>query len=315
MEKILSKNQLLLILNKVFEPYLFFILGAGTSYKLVPVTSEMRNEIKKTYAETGIYPVSKQEGSELFKRVIGEIDNKRNDIKEFILSLMPGPSLDLLVQKALYLPFQKAKPSQYAIFDLIPSPAILFNFNLDGLASIYCSNRHIIETPHGSIDFEIVGSPNFYDWLEFTSEFESYIAYLRYKLLPGPEPKDITRRFSYSNAKNFFPNAKRVIIIGYSFGMYKGKFDDIESFDFFIELLKNYPKEIILLDKNPYELTERINEKLKNSLAIPIPVRWEILTQCILRLYYKYKCYSYRDFFKNIDFIIKDYYLALEKEY
>ena len=71
--------------------------------------------------------------------------------------------------------------------------------------------------------------------------------------LPRPEPKWITRRHQYDLARSYLMQRGRfLLLVGYSFGRQpSGGIDDRESFEFFREILKRFPRRIVVVDPFP----------------------------------------------------------------
>lgn len=147
-----QKKLLRALLCAMSQPWTFYVLGAGASYGLLPVTQKMKRFIEDEYHNIGVYLTSPAPHTPLFKRVIGHIQESETNIRTLLLRHMPLSTLDFLTQRALWTPIQKVAPPQYRVFEMFGSPSTLFNFNLDGLAYVYCRNCHIVLEPHGRID-------------------------------------------------------------------------------------------------------------------------------------------------------------------
>jgi hypothetical protein len=264
------------------QPRTFYVLGAGASYGLIPVTKSLRQIIKAEYHSVGVYPVTRASSSPLFERVIGEIAPYEDDLQEILLTHMPEEALDFLAQRALWRPSSDVNPPQYAVFEFVPASATFFNFNLDGLASLHCSHRHIVLEPHGRIDVPWLEHEGYQDLLEGTVVYEVRVPHLAPKLLPGPEPEDITRGPSYTEAQKLFRHAQAMIILGYSFGQRSTIFDDKQSFEFLAALLKSHPRPVLVISTTPAELTERLRDRLSTYNVHSISLRWELFSGLLL---------------------------------
>lgn len=263
----------------------FYILGAGTSYGLIPITKDIKTIIENKYhQDIGVYPITPQLPSILFERIFGLISSDEQDIQKILLSRMPQGTLDLLVQWALKPKKNNIIPPQYAIFKKVGFPSTLFNYNLDGLASRYCSSRHIVIEAHGRIDHPLFEMDSFNQLLEETAIYEIKIPYLTPKLLPSPEPKNITLGLNYTRARKLFFQALSVIIIGYSFGEQSIGLDDAESFKFFVSLLKSQPRPVFILSPSPYQLAEHLCDSLSSDDVFPIAIRWELFSSLVITM-------------------------------
>lgn len=256
----------------------FYILGAGTSYGLVPTTRLLRDGVARMYRGIGVFPDENQSKTPLFQRVIAPY--KRYDFEESLLGTLSYQMLQALAQKLLYVPSVKPIPSQYAVFEVVPSPATIFNFNLDGLASVYLKNRHIVLTPHGTIDRDLVSNPIYKELLKDIA-WGIEIPLSNPDVFIEPEPQSITNSLPYQHAMKLFPTSSAVILIGYSFARFHYSRDDFESFEFFSDLLRRYPKPTFIVDPFPDEVSELLSERTKSRSILPIPAKWEPLASAI----------------------------------
>ncbi len=259
----------------------FFILGAGSSYGLVPTTPELRERIKKAYWSVGSFPVSPVEPTPLMRRVIGSFQGPPWDIAEAVLSSIRPWTLEALVQQALHLPTGSPIPPQYSVFGVVPSPAFIFNYNVDGLATTYCGSRHAVLTPHGTIDRTLLGHPDFKEFLQYLADLEVPIPFRSRPLLPQPEPHEITNSFFYRAAFDLLPRCHSVVLIGYSFGRFGQTHDDSESLEFFAELLARNPKPIFVIDPAPGAVVEALGSRAGNCRITPVRALWERLAGAI----------------------------------
>lgn len=266
----------------VAQPRTFYVLGAGASYGLIPVTTGLRNIIEKEYHSIGIYPAVKEHPSPLFERMIGTIPSHEQDIRRQLLTHMPHGALDLLTQRALWRPKTDLIPPQYGFFELTPSPATIFNFNLDGLASLHCAHRHIVLEPHGRIDDLWFERADFKALLEGTIAYGLSLPHLSAKVLPSPEADGITLRPPYVKAQALLPYARAIIILGYSFGQRSNEFDDSNSLEFFVTLFKRNPRPILVISPTPLELVERLRDRLQTSNVHDVPMRWEVFSGLLM---------------------------------
>ncbi len=278
----LTEKTLRRLLWAMAQPRTFYVLGAGASYGLIPVTKDLRRIIKAEYHSIGVYPVTRASWSPLFERVIGEVSPYEDDLEEILLTHMPHEALEFLAQRALWRPSSDVVPPQYAVFEFVPAPATLFNFNLDGLASLHCSHRHVVLEPHGRVDVPWLEHEDYRELLEGAVVYEVRVPHLTPKLLPGPEPEDITLGPSYTEAQRLIRRARAMIILGYSFGQRGTTFDDTQSFEFLAALLKNHHCPVLVISTTPAELTERLRDRLSTYDVHSIPLRWELFSGLLL---------------------------------
>lgn len=264
------------------QPHSFYVLGAGASFGLVPTTPQLKSFVAEKYREIGIYPTEPAYRSALYERIIGNFPSYVQDVGQLLLRNIAKGTLDLLVQRGLWRDLHGMIPPQYEVFNLLGYPATIFNFNLDGLGSAYCELKHIVLEPHGTIDRYWLTDRNYKELLEETSIYNLKLPHITPKILPSPEPSAITSTQAYIFGRRLFRLAPAVLLIGYSFGRYNDTFDDAESFEYFVDLLKMYPRPVFVLSPSPDELVELIQQRLSSYDVYPIAVRWEILSSTIL---------------------------------
>jgi hypothetical protein len=232
--------------------------------------------IATEYHAVGIFPAMPASPSPLYQRVIGNPDRE-----DWLLESIRPAALHLLVQKALYKAATSIVPPQYAIFDVVGRPATLFSFNLDGLAKSYCGDKHVVIEAHGSIDPFWFDRTDWETWREAVVAFDVQLPDLMPKLLPSPEPRHTTESHSYLAARRLFQRAPAVLF-GYSFGNRGGRFDDAESWEFFIDLLKVHPRPVFVLPPVPEALAYLLRQRLSSRHVFGLPVRWEIFTSLLV---------------------------------
>ena len=270
------------LLQTMRQPRTFYLLGAGTSYGIVPTTQEMRQRIVDAYHDVGVYDVTPAPPSALFDRLIGEVRDE-TDLREMLLTHMPHAVLDLLSQHALWTPNRTVVPVQYALFDIVAAPATLFTFNLDGLASAYCRRRHEVLEPHGVIDHPWFDDDEIYrELLDGAAWYGVAAPHLTPKVLPAPELPDVILGAAYVRARQVFPRSRALIVAGYSFGDRGGILDDAPSFEFFASVLQAHPRPVYIVSGNPYELAERLRECVRSDAVYPLALRWERFTGFLL---------------------------------
>jgi hypothetical protein len=164
---------------------------------------------------------------------------------------------------------------------LLNGIGVFFNFNLDGLASRHLDRRHVVLEAHGSIDHEFANDA---DLIDATVAYDLEVPRIRHKILPGREPLTVTQGNAYRGALALFPRASALIFIGYSFGQFQGRIDDIESFLFLMELEKMHRKPVCVVGPSPGDVAERIESEIREKLVTEVPARWEILAAAIERV-------------------------------
>lgn len=307
-------NQLRLLrglLWAISQTRTFYILGAGASYGLLPITQDLRRNIESAFHSVGVYQTAPATHGQLFERLFGNISKNEPNIRKLLLTHMPPGALDFLVQHALSPSIDGIIPSQYAVFDVVGAPSTLCNFNLDGLASKYCGHRHDVLEMHGRVDSALAEKTRFSDLLEATVVYGVCFPHITPKLLPQVEPATITHWPVYSQAGELFKYARAVVILGYSFGQRSGGFDDIHSFRYFVSLLKSNPLPVFVVSPTPYDLAELLRDALSWRYVYGVALRWEFFSAAVLANVGSFGRIgkNWRDILRHI---IRDYEAALD---
>lgn len=294
------------------QPRTFYVLGAGTSYGLIPITQNMRRVIEFDFHSVGVYQTTPAPHSQLFDRIFGIIPQHERDIRKVLLKHIPPGALDLLAQRALWRPSDSVVPPQYAVFDVVGSPATLCNFNLDGLASIHCSHRHYVLEMHGRIDSVRFARMNYDNLREATIVYGLHLPHLTPKLMPQVEPENITLQPAYTRAKDLFPYAQAVIILGYSFGQRSDGFDDRYSFEYLASLLKFNPRPVFVVSPTPHDLAELLRDTLSWRHVFGLALRWELFSGSVLANVNPMHGMRTKELDINVDSVIRSYETALD---
>jgi hypothetical protein len=272
------------VLWAMSQPRTFYVLGAGASFGLVPMTPQLGSFVEREYHKIGIYPVSRASRSPLFERIVNATRVDGGDYRRALLwNIAPG-TLDLLVQRGLWRSTDGSVPPQYAVFDVVGQPSTIFSFNLDGLASAYCCTKHCVLEPHGRIDRSWIEARDYDAWLHATAAYDLVLPNVMPKLLPSPEPSGITETYAYSLGRRLFTQCRVLVLVGYSFGRMKNTFDDAESFEYFVDLLRTRPRPTLILSPSPDELVDLLQQQLHSRRVFGFPVRWELLSRIVLSI-------------------------------
>ena len=176
------------------------------------------------------------------------------------------------------------KFDQYIVFNKAKSGSVIFNFNVDGLASRFC-RKHYVLYPHGIIKPNIVCSEKWDEIIEICLEYSIEPPMFPNLLYPQREPLGITNNIQYQHARILYPFTDCVVLIGYSFGFDGINMDDWDSFDYFINLFNIDKKTIIIIDPfRSEEIVAMLSEELKRNDIYGIPAFWNHLSSAILEL-------------------------------
>lgn len=175
-------------------------------------------------------------------------------------------------------PFEPKAPSQYAVLRRC-APGVIFSFNVDGLAGFYLRDFHFVFEPHGSVDRFWTRNTEFHERLEWS--LDEWLPPVRPKILPGPEPSFITSTRAYLDARPHLRTAPAVIILGYSFGTFRGRMDDIESFEYLIENQSRARSPILVVSPDPEPTVAHIEDRLRCERVRPIVIYWDIFSSVL----------------------------------
>lgn len=279
------------MLKAFASKYGFYVLGAGASARIMPTTSELGAKSGQRFINFGIYPAISEEPDDVFDRIINSSLSQFDPFQAALLKHIPIPAVHALVLQQLAPPNHINRIDQYLVFNLCNKPSFFFNLNVDGLANRYCIG-HIVVDPHGTVP-SFIARPSFWDLIiAWAMEYEIQPPLIGDILLPSREPKDITNRIAYKKALKYFPLSKSLILIGYSFGTFSSSRDDAETFEFFCEMLRMYPKPVIVVGLNPEGIAAAIQEAIRQRSVYSIPAYWNHLSRALLEVAYNYRCYN-----------------------
>lgn len=270
------------VLDSFQTQHISYIIGAGASAGIMPTTSKLKEKTVNYWKDMDSYPVEATRHHAAYERLIGNpYDNYGNDLISSLLDLMPNNSAELIAYYHLSPILTTQTPSQYYIFNFVVRPSVFFNFNLDGLLSYFCRG-HVIFEPHGRT------KPNLSADNETASVIRTLVEHgIRHPALDNvvllrPEPSDITNCQEHLRFANLVKFSKYLTIIGYSFSKYMGQLDDIESFLFLMERVKHYRLKVIIIDPNPYEISELIGNSTGTTSIYPFPVYWDVFSKIVV---------------------------------
>jgi hypothetical protein len=261
----------------------FYLLGAGASAGLVPLTRELKKAIVARYRSFGLYPGERVGPDPVFERVIGDPADGTDHITAALLPYLFPTALHAMVLQQLALPSNTLIVDQYVLLSLAAKPSTFFNMNVDGLARRYCPGHYVLE-PHGRIPPKLVRSSRWNKLIDVLLEFGFRAPKPPGVLLPQPEPISITDRTAYSAARTLFHTGRYMVVIGYSFGKSArhDTFDDVETFEFFRELLRGTGKTVLVLSPEPEFVGYLCREAMRKDSVHELPVYWNHLSTAIL---------------------------------
>ena len=293
------KNGLAILFDAFDYPLSFYVLGAGASAGIVPMTAQLRENIVNRFISFGSFPAESFKHDDVFLRVIGHSKDYPDVFTSWKLQHLYPSAVHAMVIKELTPPELIDEAHAYEIFMLIKRPSTIFNINVDGLAEIYCIGHFLLE-PHGRIPIELIRSP-FWDWyIDALLDYGFSIREIPGLILPMPEPYHVTSTPAYSKAALLLKKARFVLFIGYSFGYFDPtqSFDDFETFEFFRELLRHYRnhrKDILIISPDPEMIGRAIEESICSSNVCTMPFYWNYLCKAIKENIYEFKLKRFND--------------------
>lgn len=244
------KKGLAILLDAFDCPFSFYVLGAGASAGIVPMTAQLRENIVNRFISFGSFPAESFQHDDVFLRVIGHAKDYPDFYTSWKLQHLYPSAVHAMVINELTPPDYIEEAHAYEIFMLIKRPSTIFNMNVDGMAEMYCVGHYLLE-PHGRVPVELVRSPFWDFYIDALLDYGFNVKEIPGLILPTPEPYHVTSTPAYSKAALLIKQARFVLFIGYSFGYFDKtqSFDDFETFEFFRELLRhyrNYRKDILI---------------------------------------------------------------------
>jgi hypothetical protein len=256
------------VLDALTSLSLLVVSGAGLAVPIIPPTNTLAWQLAENYLKLGSYPASAPSRSELKDRLlpppkalftsnradsIGSAPVKLQGWQGQLLFTASDETLSALFQVQIYRPLKSMPPPNYRIFGYVQPSVLFFDFNNDALLANYCEPPHIVLNPHGNIDRRFIEHPEFDLFFHAATEYGLLLPNFSQIWFPRPEPKWITRRQQYNLARCYLiQHGQFFLLIGYSFGHQpRGGIDDIESFEFFREILKRFPRQIVVVDPSP----------------------------------------------------------------
>ncbi|MGD0671516.1 MAG: hypothetical protein ABSB13_05525 [Candidatus Binatus sp.] len=250
---------------------LFVVSGAGLAIPVIPPMDVIVRLGISAYHQIGSYPARQAPQTEIRERLLPprSLFDHAERWKGFLLCGVYDEALAAFFQRHIYRPIEESAPANYRIFNFVPPPAVLFDFNTDALLANYCEPPHIVLNPHGAIERRIIEHPEFEQFLRAAAEFGLALPNSSGLWLPGPELKTITRRNEYKFATERLSRpAEFLLLIGYSFGRQpNGNIDDDESFEFLGELLKRFHRQIVVVDPCPEHVSGLFEDRLRQRIC------------------------------------------------
>jgi len=278
-----TAEQIRPVLDALTSPSLFVVSGAGLAVPIIPPMSILAWQLALAYLQLGSFPAGIASRSELRDRLLpapkalftgnrvdylGDAPAKLDGWQGQLVLTASDEALSALFQVKIYRPLKSSTPSNYRIFGYVQPPALLFDFNNDTLLANYCKPPHIVLNPHGKIDRRFLEHPEFDLFFHAATDYGLQLPNFSQIWLPRPEPKWITQRHEYNLARYYLTQRGHfLLLVGYSFGRQpSGGIDDAESFEFFREILKRFPRRIVVVDPSPEHVAGLFEDALRQRI-------------------------------------------------
>lgn len=281
-----------------------FILGAGASAG----TSASAGEVRfgqdfligpaLDYVRGGSFPVSIPVQSDLSRKIIKNAQDV--PLSRVFPNRIIRPSTDdlpyrQLVQRMpdgfarLYMKhdlsrvrYSERPRDNYTAFRLF-YPAMLMNYNLDGLATEYCGKVHQVVTPHGTIPKEY-GSPDVARLLPSVRDYDLQLG-SDALVMSVPESCDDVHLWRCLDMMATY-SPQFITIIGYTFGRNGKSHDDWISLDSFKRTFRGFAGDIYLIEPRPEPLREMIMDGVKSNRVFGVRGYWNIVAHVFLEAAY-----------------------------
>lgn len=267
-----------------------FIIGAGVSARLVPVTSQFNKQINSDDINT-FDPTENKIG--VIHDVFSgneEINALRNHITISTLKML---SLSRIVacSNERKLEYAEIIPPEYGLFWYLPFSSTIIDFNLDGFSKKWCPQRCIY--PHGQNEAYsfLLNEETKDDLIEYCQNYEIG----NRRILPDiilfekEENKDAFK-FAYQYMKEILFTCNAVIIIGYSFAFTNGKFNDICTLNLFTKIMAHRKIPIVIINPSAAFFATIIKELCKSNNVLAYDLLWDKFSEAYLSVTYHDRC-------------------------
>ena len=277
-----------------------FILGAGASAGASEVAGEIRFGQDfligpaLEYVRGGSFPVSIPIPSELSRKIINVARAAplvrvfpdriiRPGTDEFpyqeLVERMPDGFARLYMKHDLLSVRFSGRPcDNYTAFRLF-HPAMLMNYNLDGLATEYCGDVHRVVTPHGTVP-KGYGSPDVARLWASTRDYDLQLG-PDGLVISLPESSDDVNLWRCLDVMAAF-SPEFIAIVGYTFGRNGNGHDDWISLDRFKRAFRGFPGDIYVIEPKPEALREVIVDGVESNRVFSVRGYWNIMAHVFM---------------------------------
>ena len=280
---IISNTTIRILLGALADPSSCYVLGAGASYPLVPLTSQIPNLVKQAFSRlAGAFPISICCDSPLYKLVHPPHSFDAYTLEDWKW-LHSTPATIAVLLEQFITPSLESCPPQYWVFRLFPPTASIVSFNWDRLAGYFCPQRVI--NPHGRTAARRRLSEQelreFISWTQDISDTSGKGWLTALLILPGEEEgshMSKTREIIFEKWRT----CSSLISIGYSLDLTPWGYDKVWQ-EIFLEAMKENPASIHIISPDAVELVGELSDKLHRSVNVfSWAVRWNLLSRALI---------------------------------
>ncbi|MHB8746963.1 MAG: hypothetical protein ACYC7I_10655 [Gammaproteobacteria bacterium] len=250
------------------------------------MAAELSFHLRSRLLSIGSFPASLIARDTIADRILGPIREPPRGfddtffIQEEIVAQHFSPAAVQAATVALLRPPAPLDaPPQYAVFNLTRNRHSLINFNNDGLADRFCGTHTVINVHGTSLGAE---QRTILDWERVIDAFQEYPE-LRPIVIPGlllpqKEPETIAKTFPYPVAKQLLKSARRLILVGYSFG----GMDDWIAYEMITSAVRDMRLDTVVLQPDALDLATRIAQEGKIDSVAPLSMCWDKISAAII---------------------------------
>jgi len=262
------------------------VLGAGASVPLVPLGEQFGRCVRHRLLSCGSFPAVPTRRDAIADRILGPrarhfpMWDTSAQIEEELAAEHLSPAAVQAAAIALLWPqpYEQAPP-QYEVFNRATHQLGLVNYNNDGLANEHCG-RHTIVNVHGtSLSADAREKLDWEWWIDALQDFHPLAAPAVPGLfLPQRESFALASSPIYAQARTLLWRARRLALIGYSFG----DGDDVVAYACVLRVLTEHLIPAVVVKPNARELAGQIAEEARSKFISGLPRYWDTLACAIL---------------------------------
>lgn len=268
------------------EPASCFVLGAGASAPIVPLAAQLGSYVRKRLLSVGSFPATPIARDMIADRILGPVPEtfyQSDDVsaieEDLVARHLSPAAVHAAAVAQLRPPAPLDSPPQYAVFSLSRYRLSLINFNADGLADHFCGAHRVINVHGTSLSAAQRATLAWEELINILQELSTVRSIaVPGLLLPQIEPQEIAMTTSYSAARQSLQNARRLILVGYSFG----DMDDVIAYAMITSAIRVWRIETVVAIPDALDLAGRMAEASQSDSVVPLSVYWDKLSAAII---------------------------------